>query len=81
MSRVSTRQQDLEVQLQLSQAKSCEVTYKENFTGTNMEREELKNVLSLWKDGDTLVVTKLDRLAQKLKSRLKITHISYISAI
>ena len=72
MSRVSTRQQDLETQLQQSQAESCEVTYKENFTGTNMEREELKKVLSLLKNGDTLVVTKLDRLASNSKEEIEI---------
>ena len=72
MSRVSTRQQDLETQLQQSQAESCEVTYKENFTGTNMEREELKKVLSLLKNGDTLVVTKLDRLARNSKEEIEI---------
>lgn len=53
MSRVNTQKQHLEVQLQQLQAESCEVIYKENFTGTNIEREELKKVLSLLKDGDT----------------------------
>ena len=53
MSRVNTQKQHLEVQLQQLQAESWEVIYKENFTGTNIEREELKKVLSLLKDGDT----------------------------
>lgn len=72
MSRVNTQKQDLEVQLQQSQAENCEIIYKENFTSTNMEREELKKVLSLWKDGDTLVVTKLDRLARNTKEGIAI---------
>lgn len=71
-ARVSTQQQDLEVQLQQLQAENCEVIYKEKFTGTNMEREELKKVLSLLKDGDTLVVTKLDRLARNSKEGIAI---------
>ena len=37
-----------------------------------MEREELKKVLSLLKDGDTLVVTKLDRLARNIKEGIAI---------
>lgn len=71
-ARVSTKNQDLEVQLQQLQAENCEVIYKEKFTGTNMEREELKKVLSLLKDGDTLVVTKLDRLARNSKEGIAI---------
>ena len=71
-ARVSTKNQDLEVQLQQLQAENCEVIYKEKFTGTNMEREELKKVLSLLKEGDTLVVTKLDRLARNSKEGIAI---------
>ena len=37
-----------------------------------MEREELKKVLSLLKNGDTLVVTKLDRLASNSKEEIEI---------
>ena len=37
-----------------------------------MERDELKKVLSLLKDGDTLVVTKLDRLARNSKEEIEI---------
>ena len=71
-ARVSTKNQDLEVQLQQLQAENCEVIYKEKLTGTNMEREELKKVLSLLKEGDTLVVTKLDRLARNSKEGIAI---------
>ena len=71
-ARVSTINQDLEVQLQQLQAENCEVIYKEKFTGTNMEREELKKVLSLLKEGDTLVVPKLDRLARNSKEGIAI---------
>lgn len=71
-ARVSTKNQDLEVQLQQLQSENCEVIYKEKLTGTNMEREELKKVLSLLKEGDTLVVTKLDRLARNSKEGIAI---------
>ena len=71
-ARVSTINQDLEVQLQQLKSENCDVIYKEKFTGTSMEREELKKVLSLLKDGDTLVVTKLDRLARNSKEGIEI---------
>ena len=38
--------------------------YKESFTGTKMHRPMLDKVLGLLKEGDTLVVSKLDRIAR-----------------
>ncbi|WP_066065275.1 recombinase family protein [Neobacillus soli] len=63
-ARVSTIAQDLEVQIQALQAEGCEVIYKEKFTGTKTDRPEFNKVLEALQEGDTLVVTKLDRFAR-----------------
>ncbi|PAD25232.1 resolvase [Niallia circulans] len=63
-ARVSTIAQDLEVQIQELQAEGCEVIYKEKFTGTKTDRPEFNKVLEALQEGDTLVVTKLDRFAR-----------------
>ncbi|AZU61679.1 recombinase family protein [Neobacillus mesonae] len=63
-ARVSTVAQDLEVQIQALQAEGCEVIYKEKFTGTKTDRPEFNKVLETLQEGDTLVVTKLDRFAR-----------------
>ena len=63
-ARVSTVAQDLEVQIQALQAEGCEVIYKEKFTGTKTDRPEFNKVLDALQEGDTLVVTKLDRFAR-----------------
>ncbi|MFJ7937066.1 recombinase family protein [Peribacillus sp. NPDC096622] len=63
-ARVSTIAQDLEVQIQMLQAEGCEVIYKEKFTGTKTDRPEFNKVLDVLQEGDTLVVTKLDRFAR-----------------
>jgi len=63
-ARVSTIAQDLEVQIQALQVEGCEVIYKEKFTGTKTDRPEFNKVLEALKEGDTLVVTKLDRFAR-----------------
>ena len=63
-ARVSTVAQDLEVQIQALQAEGCEVIYKEKFTGTKTDRPEFNKVLEALQEGDTLVVTKLDRFAR-----------------
>ena len=70
--RVSTKHQELEVQLEQLKKENCEVIFTEKFTGTKMEREELQKVLALLQEGDTLVVTKLDRLARNTKEGIEI---------
>lgn len=47
----------------LTDAGAVEV-YTDSFTGTKMERPEFDKLLSRLSDGDTLVVTKLDRIAR-----------------
>lgn len=63
-ARVSTVMQDLESQLQLLGNEGCDQIYSEKFTGTKADRPKFKEVLSLLQEGDTLVVTKLDRFAR-----------------
>lgn len=68
-ARVSTKGQDrygnsLQDQNEKLKAAGCEVVYHDSFTGTKIERPEFSKLLGLLKDGDTLVVTKLDRFAR-----------------
>jgi len=68
-ARVSTKGQQingnsLEDQEQLLLAEGCNQIYKEQFTGTKMDRPEFNKVLLSLKSGDTLVITKLDRFAR-----------------
>lgn len=66
-ARVSTIGQDLEVQIQALQEEGCAEIFKEKFTGTQTNRPEFNKVLEALQEGDTLVVTKLDRLARNTK--------------
>lgn len=63
-ARVSTVHQDLESQLQALEKEGCDEIYSEKFTGTKADRPKFQELLSILKDGDTLVVTKLDRFAR-----------------
>ena len=63
-ARVSTMNQELESQLQSLKAEGCEKIYSEKFTGTKTDRPVFNAVLETLHAGDTLVVTKLDRLAR-----------------
>lgn len=63
-ARVSTLNQDLETQIQALEKEGCEEIYSDKFTGTKTDRPEFNKVLEQLKEGDTLVVTKLDRFAR-----------------
>ena len=63
-ARVSTVNQDLESQLQTLENENCDKIYSEKFTGTKTERPVFTELLEMLKEGDTLVVTKLDRFAR-----------------
>ena len=66
-ARVSTQEQDLALQLDALKAAGCQRTYEERASGAQRDRPELKAALGYMREGDTLVVWKLDRLARSLK--------------
>lgn len=70
--RVSTVNQDLEAQIQALQQEGCEEILTEKFTGTTTERPVFNNLLSQLNEGDTLVVTKLDRLARNTREGIEV---------
>ena len=70
-ARVSTVSQDLAAQLQALEKEGCEKIYSEKFTGTKSDRPQFQELLFLLQDGDTLVVTKLDRFARSTVDALK----------
>ena len=63
-ARVSSTGQDLGVQLERLKAASCDKIFKEKRSGVDAGRPELKRCLEYLRDGDTLLVTKIDRLAR-----------------
>jgi len=63
-ARVSTVTQELDVQIQQLEKNGASVIYQEKFTGTKTDRPELNKLLNVLQEGDTLMVTKLDRIAR-----------------
>jgi DNA invertase Pin-like site-specific DNA recombinase len=63
-ARVSSTGQSLDIQLNKLKEHGCDKTYQEKRTGTDDNRPQLKACLEYLREGDTLVVTKLDRLAR-----------------
>lgn len=66
-ARVSSSDQDCAIQEQALAAVGCSVIRQEKKSGTTRDgRIELDTVLSFLRPGDTLVVTRIDRLARSL---------------
>ena len=63
-ARVSSTGQSLEVQLDKLDNYGCTKVYKEKRSGTTADRPELKACLDYLREGDKLVITKLDRMAR-----------------
>ena len=66
-ARVSTQDQKPQLQLDALKAAGCERIFEEKASGAQRERPALNEALTFMRDGDTLVVWKLDRLARSLR--------------
>lgn len=71
-ARVSTYGQDLNAQILTLKNENCTEIYSEKFTGTKADRPQFQMLLSQLKEGDTLVVTKLDRFARSTSEALTV---------
>lgn len=66
-ARVSTEDQDCAVQKASLAAAGATMVYEEKRSGTSLAgREVLQGILSLIREGDTLLVTRIDRLARSV---------------
>lgn len=63
-ARVSTSGQTLDAQLDQLAAQGCELIFQETMSGARADRPELAKALNVLGEGDTFVVTRLDRLAR-----------------
>jgi DNA invertase Pin-like site-specific DNA recombinase len=66
-ARVSTEDQNLDLQRDALKKAGCEQIYTDRVSGTKAERKGLTEALSHLRTGDTLVVWRLDRLGRSLK--------------
>ncbi|WP_460586478.1 recombinase family protein [Hymenobacter arcticus] len=61
-ARVSTRDQNLELQLDALHKAGCETIYQEKVSGASASRPELERLLTQLRTSDTVYIYKLDRL-------------------
>ncbi len=71
-ARVSTRDQNLDLQTAALRAAGCARIYEDTMSGAKRDRPELNRALEHLRAGDTLVVWKLDRLGRSVKDLVEL---------
>lgn len=74
-ARVSSISQDYETQVERLKQAGCEKVFAEKKTGTKKDgRTALAECLDFLREGDTLIITKIDRLARSARDLHNIVH-------
>ena len=66
-ARISTQDQSLELQRQALSQAGCQKVFEDHVSGAQTERPGLAKAREMLREGDTLVVWKLDRLGRSVK--------------
>jgi DNA invertase Pin-like site-specific DNA recombinase len=73
-ARVSSDGQTLDNQKQALKAAGCNKVFAEKESGVKTDREQLRKLLKAVSEGDTVIVTRLDRLARSMRDLLNVLH-------
>jgi len=73
-ARVSTSGQTLDAQLEQLGGAGCARVFRETMSGARSDRPQLTAALNALEAGDTLIITRLDRLARSTRDLLDIVH-------
>ena len=71
-ARVSTEDQNLDMQIDALKEAKCDHIYEEKISGKVNDRPALDKALNFMRKGDTLVVWKLDRLGRSLRHLIEV---------
>jgi DNA invertase Pin-like site-specific DNA recombinase len=74
-ARVSTRDQNLELQIEALTKAGCKKIFEDRISGSRAGRTGLANMLEMLREGDTIVVYKLDRLGRSVKNLIELVGI------
>jgi len=66
-ARVSTKEQNLNLQIEALEKAGCEIIFKETISGATKFRPELDRMIAQFRKSDELIVWKLDRLGRSLR--------------
>lgn len=72
-ARVSTQEQNLDMQLDALKQYGCEKIFQEKMTGTKKERPQLEEMIKQLRSGDKIIVYKLDRISRSTKHLIELS--------
>jgi DNA invertase Pin-like site-specific DNA recombinase len=73
-ARVSTREQSFDLQLDALRQAGCRKIYQETVSGAKAVRPQLDLMLDHLREGDVLIIWKLDRLGRSLRHLVELVH-------
>lgn len=71
-ARVSTKEQNLDFQIDALKKAGCNEIYQEKISGSKIDRPELEKLLAQLRTGDTLIVYSIDRLGRTVKQLIQL---------
>ena len=71
-ARVSTKDQNLSLQTDAFEKEGCKVIYQEKVSGAKTDRQELRKMIDQLREGDIVIIWKLDRLGRSLRDLINI---------
>lgn len=74
-ARVSTQEQSLDLQIDALKKYGCTEIFQEKATGTNAERPELTEMIKRLRQGDKVVIYKLDRISRSTKHLIELSEL------
>jgi DNA invertase Pin-like site-specific DNA recombinase len=73
-ARVSTKDQNLSLQMDALQNEGCKQIFQEKVSGAKSDRPELKKMINQLREGDVIVTWKLDRLGRSLRDLVNLVN-------
>ncbi|GAB5554183.1 MAG: recombinase family protein [Saprospiraceae bacterium] len=73
-ARVSTKEQNLNLQLDALKAEGCEQIFQEKISGAKADRPALKQMIGQIRKGDVIVTWKLDRMGRSLRDLINLVN-------
>ena len=74
-ARISTKDQNFDLQEDALQKAGCEKIYKEVVSGAKQDRPTLASLIDNCREGDSIIIWKLDRLGRSLKHLVELVNI------
>lgn len=73
-ARVSTKEQNLSLQMDALKKEGCKKIFQEKMSGAKADRPELQKMIDQLREGDVIVTWKLDRLGRSLRDLVNLVN-------